>query len=428
MAVTIRDVWARQVYDSRGYPTVEALITLSGGAEGRFITPSGASLGKKEALELRDKDEHKFQGKGVLKAIDNIKNIIRKALLGKTFLNAHDFDNFLIELDGTKNKSHLGANAILPVSGAFFHAWAYNFGHPLYSFNNTEAHILPMPLVNVINGGAHADNNLDIQEFMIVPIGASNFADSMAMVAEVFLSLKSLLKNANFSTTVGDEGGFAPQLKNNEHALDLLLEAINKAGFTTNTHFALALDVAANEIFDEARKLYLVDNNSLTSEELLDWYEDLITKYPICSIEDPFAEDDITSFQAMTKKLGKRLQIVGDDLFVTNQELIRVGIENHYANAVLIKVNQIGTITEAIDATRLTQDAGLAAIISHRSGDTEDTTIADLAVLTNAGQIKTGSLSRSERVAKYNRLLRIEEELGDLAQFHNAFLTKCESK
>ena len=428
MAVTIRDVWARQVYDSRGYPTVEALITLSGGAEGRFITPSGASLGKKEALELRDKDEHKFQGKGVLKAIDNIKNIIRKALLGKTFLNAHDFDNFLIELDGTKNKSHLGANAILPVSGAFFHAWAYNFGHPLYSFNKTEAHILPMPLVNVINGGAHADNNLDIQEFMIVPIGACSFADSMAMVAEVFLSLKSLLKNANFSTTVGDEGGFAPQLKNNEHALDLLLEAITKAGFTTNMHFALALDVAANEIFDEARKLYLVDNNSLTSEELLDWYEDLITKYPICSIEDPFAEDDITSFQAMTKKLGKRLQIVGDDLFVTNQELIRVGIENHYANAVLIKVNQIGTITEAIDATRLTQDAGLAAIISHRSGDTEDTTIADLAVLTNAGQIKTGSLSRSERVAKYNRLLRIEEELGDLAQFHNAFLTKCESK
>lgn len=414
----IESIRARQVFDSRGFPTVEADVALKGGGVGRFITPSGASVGKKEALELRDGDPTQFNGKGVKKALAHIHGPIAQALISKSWTQS-ELDQRLVELDGTPNKSQLGANAILSVSGAFFRALAEHQALPLYARSGQSGHyLLPMPLVNVINGGAHANNGLDIQEFMIVPVSATSFSVAMRMVAEVFYALKAILQESGLSTAVGDEGGFAPDLATNEDALLLLMKAIQKAGFKPGKDVALALDVAANELFCEKSHTYNLNGQQLEREQLLAWYEKVCADFPLCSIEDPFAEDDTQGFMLMTKRLGAKLQIVGDDLFVTNKRLIEKGIENRWANAVLIKINQIGTISEAIDATAMTMNAHLSAIISHRSGDSEDTTIADLAVLSGAGQIKTGSMSRSERVAKYNRLLRIEEELGNNAQFH----------
>lgn len=416
--VFITNVKARQVFDSRGTPTIEAEVHLSGGAWGRFITPSGASVGKKEALELRDGDAARFFGKGVSKALANIEQHIKKVIVEKSFHDSATLDRCLIELDATPNKTRLGANAILAVSGAFFRAIAEYEKRPLYQgLEHKGPFIMPMPLVNVINGGAHANNGLAIQEFMMVPVGASSFSEAMRMMAESFYALKTILHKTGLSTAVGDEGGFAPNLATNEQALLLLQQAVEKAGYTPGKHIAFALDVAASEIYDEATQTYRMDGQQLRREQVLDFYGDLINRFPIISIEDPFAEDDKAGFALMTKQLGSRVQVVGDDLFVTNQIYIKEGIENRYANAVLIKINQIGTISEAIQATKLTQEAGLKAIMSHRSGDTEDTTIADLAVLTGTGQIKTGSMSRSERIAKYNRLLRIEEELAGQAQF-----------
>lgn len=414
----ISDLRARQVFDSRGVPTVEAEVKLDGGGRGRFITPSGASVGKNEALELRDKDMSKFLGKGVLGAVANIHGEIANAIKNRSIGNLRELDHILIELDGTENKSRLGANAILAVSGAFFHAWADQEKKPLYrSFDSTEPFWLPLPLVNVINGGAHANNGLDIQEFMVTPAGATTFSEGMRMVAETFYALKSILQAEGFSTSVGDEGGFAPNLSSNEQALDLLTMAVIKAGFSPGKDIQFALDVAANEMYDEACKKYRLNGRLRDRDEMLAWYDQVVSNYPVCSIEDPFFEEDFSGFVAMVKKFSKRIQIVGDDLFVTNEKYIRQGIEHHYANAVLIKMNQIGTISETIDAIELTKSAGFRAIVSHRSGDSEDTTIADLAVLMRTGQIKTGSMSRSERTAKYNRLLTIEEELGSSARF-----------
>jgi enolase len=416
--IKISEIAARQVFDSRGIPTVEADVLLDGGGFGRFITPSGASVGKKEALELRDKDQSKFLGKGVLHAVSHIRQEIAQKIVNHPIEDQNMLDDILCALDGTENKSRLGANAILAVSGAFFHAVAHKKKIPLYRNGKThEPFLLPLPLVNVINGGAHANNGLDIQEFMIVPNGAATFKEAMRMVAETFYALKAHLQAYGLSTAVGDEGGFAPQLKSNEHALDLLMMAVTKAGLIPGTDIKFALDVAASELYDEKNKHYRLNGRKITQTELLFWYENIIGHYPICSIEDPFYEEDFVGFAEMVKTLGHRVQIVGDDLFVTNEKYIRLGIQEHLANAVLIKMNQIGTMSETINAVDVAQSAGFRAIISHRSGDSEDTTIADLAVLMRAGQIKTGSLSRSERTAKYNRLLRIEEELGPLAQF-----------
>lgn len=416
--VKVSGLAARQVFDSRGNPTVEASITLDHGASGCFITPSGASVGKKEALELRDGDAAKFLGRGVSKAIQHVRGEIHAAIVGKSFENQQALDETLIRLDGTENKARLGANAILAVSGAFFRARASLEQRPLYrnSLASREA-LLPLPLVNVINGGAHANNDVDIQEFMIAPSGAASFSEAMRMVAEVFYALKALLQKQGLSTAVGDEGGFAPALQKNEQALDLLMAAIEKAGLKAGSQIKLALDVAASELYDEARDTYRLNGQSIHRDDLLSWYEKMSKQYPICSIEDPFYEEDYAGFSSMMKKIGSSVQIVGDDLFVTNEKYIRLGIEHRYANAVLVKMNQIGTMSETLNATALAHAAGLKAIISHRSGDSEDTTIADLSVLTSAGQIKTGSMSRSERVAKYNRLLRIEEELGSSARF-----------
>lgn len=407
---------ARQVFDSRGVPSVEADLILSSGERGRFSTPSGASCGSKEALELRDDDKTHFHGKGVNRALNAIRTEIAPRLEGKSIAAQEELDEMLIALDGTPNKSRLGANAILPVSGAFFHARADYLKQPLYG----EGHVLPMPLVNVINGGSHANNKLDVQEFMLVPRGAPSFGEALRMVSEIFHSLKSILNAEGLSSAVGDEGGFAPLLASNEAALELLMRASLKAHYQPGKDVFFALDVAANEILDENGQLYRINNQAFDRTALLSWYEKLCADFPIISIEDPFSENDYEGFQAMTAKLGERLQIVGDDLFVTNERYIQEGIEKRYANAVLIKMNQIGTISETLAAIKTAQQGGFNTIISHRSGETEDTTIADLAVLTNAGQIKTGSMSRTERIAKYNRLLRIEEELGLRAKFAHA--------
>lgn len=413
--VKINELKARQVFDSRGMPTVEAEILLEGGGHGLFICPSGASTGSKEALELRDHDQHKFLGRGVLKAVSHIKNDIAHAIKGKSFADLRELDLLLIDLDGTENKSHLGANATLSVSGAFFKALADQHNRPLYDHKG-EHFLLPMPMVNVLNGGAHADNGLDIQEFMLVPTGAKSFSEAMRLIAEVFYSLKASLKSLGLSTAVGDEGGFAPKLSSNEQALDLLSSAVIKAGFSLGTDLSFALDVAANEL--KKGQKYQLNGQIIEPEELFSWYRKVISQYPISSIEDPFAEDDYVSFAHMNKELGSKIQIVGDDLFVTNEKYLMEGIKNHYANAILIKMNQIGTISETINTTKMAKNHGIKTIISHRSGDSEDTTIADLAIFLSAGQIKTGSLSRSERVSKYNRLLRIEEELGEKARFN----------
>lgn len=418
----IIDLSARQVFDSRGTPTIEAEIKLDNGGHGCFITPSGASCGSKEALELRDGDHKKYAGKGVSLAISHVRGEIAKALIDNNFNSQSELDQKLITLDDTKNKSRLGANAILAVSGAFFRALADGEHKPLYaSIRREEPYVMPMPLVNVINGGAHANNGLDIQEFMLVPVGAKSFSESLRFCAEVFYILKSHLAKLGFSTAVGDEGGFAPLLTSNEQALDILGEAVIKSGYKIGVDIAFALDVAATELFNTQSKRYEINKRKLEREELVNWYEKLVKDYSIGSIEDPFHEDDYDGFKALMTRIGAHTQIVGDDLFVTNEEYIKLGIEHKYANAVLIKMNQIGTISETLKAVELTQKSGLKAVISHRSGESEDTTIADLAVLTRAGQIKCGSMSRGERIAKYNRLLRIEEELGAQAIFQWAW-------
>ncbi|AEX86231.1 enolase [Marinitoga sp. 1135] len=414
----IVSVYAREVLDSRGNPTVEAVVELASGAEGKAIVPSGASTGKFEALELRDGDKSRFKGKGVLTAVKNINEKISKELVG---LNAFDqplIDKVMLELDGTENKSGLGANAILAVSMAVARAAADSLGLPLYKYlGGPNAKVLPVPLMNIINGGEHADNNLDIQEFMIVPAGFEKFSDALRAGAEVFHSLKSLLKKEGHVTAVGDEGGFAPNLNSNEEAIQFIIKAIEDAGYKAGEHVFIALDCAASEYYDEEKKVYNIDGKELTADEAMEYYEMLVDKYPIVSIEDPFDQEDWEAYQKFTEKVGKKVQIVGDDLYVTNVKRLQKGIDMKASNSILIKLNQIGSVTETLDAMELAMKNNMTNVVSHRSGESEDTFIADLAVAMNAGFIKTGSLSRSERIAKYNQLLRIEEELGEVAEY-----------
>ena len=413
-------VWlhAREVLDSRGNPTVEAEVGLEGGALGRAIVPSGASTGQHEALELRDGDEKRFLGKGVLKAVDHIRDVIAPTLIGMDATDQAALDSALISLDGTPLKSHLGANAILAVSMAAARAAAAAHELPLYRYlGGVGAVTLPVPLMNIINGGAHADNNLDIQEFMIAPAGFDRFADALRAGVEVFHHLKKLLSGRGKATNVGDEGGFAPSLENADEAMSIVLEAIGKAGYKAGEQIFLALDVAATEFFDAGKQTYDYEGKERTSAEMTEMYAGWAAKYPIVSIEDGLAEDDWAGWKALTDKLGPKIQIVGDDLFVTQTARLKKGIDAGIANSILVKVNQVGSLTETLDAVRMAQHARYTAIISHRSGESEDAFIADLAVATNAGQIKTGSASRSDRIAKYNQLLRIADQLGEDARF-----------
>ena len=414
----IVDVRAREILDSRGNPTVEADVLVACGAVGRAAVPSGASTGKREALELRDKRSKRFGGKGVTKAVKNVLNVIAPAIRGMDAANQMALDNFMIELDGTPNKSKLGANAILSVSMAASRAAASAYGLPLYRYlGGINARCLPIPMMNIINGGVHAANNLDIQEFMIVPIGAKTFAQTVMIGAEVFHSLKKVLKEKGLSTSVGDEGGFAPDLKSNEDAIKFIINAIESAGYQPGKDVGLALDSAASEFYNKGKYILKSENKELKPEELIDYYENLIDKYPIFSIEDGLAEQDWKNWELLTDRLGGTVQIVGDDIFVTNPKIFNKGIEEGIANSILIKLNQIGTVTETLDAIEMAKQAGYTTVISHRSGETEDTFISDLVVGINGGQIKTGSMSRSDRVAKYNQLIRIEEELGNTAMF-----------
>jgi enolase len=411
----IIDVHAREIIDSRGNPTVEVDVVLETGAYGRAAVPSGASTGQKEALELRDKDK-RYAGKGVRKAVKNVNDKIAPKLLGIEADEQVYIDNLMTRLDGTKNKSKLGANAILGVSMAVAKAAAMEAELPLYAYiGGVSASELPVPMMNILNGGAHADNNLDIQEFMIMPAGAPSFSEALRTGAEIFHSLKSILSSKGLSISVGDEGGFAPNLKSNEEALVLILEAIKKAGYKAGKDVFLALDVASSEFYSNGK--YRFEGKSVSANYLIDFYEKLVDKYPVISIEDGLSENDWKGWEAMTKKIGSKVQLVGDDIFVTNKEIFAKGIEKGIGNSILIKLNQIGSLTETLDAIEMAKRAGYTAVVSHRSGETEDTTIADLAVAMNTGQIKTGSMSRSDRIAKYNRLLRIEEELGDAARF-----------
>ena len=411
---TIYEVFAREVLDSRGNPTVEVEVVLESGEMGRAIVPSGASTGEREALELRDNDPSRYKGKGVANAVKNVNDIIAPEVEGFDVAEQAYIDDLMIKLDGTDNKNKLGANAILGVSMAVARAAAEFFQLPLYQYlGGVRARELPVPLMNVINGGAHAQNPLDVQEFMIAPVGADCFKEALRMGAEVFHTLKGVLKDKGHTTGVGDEGGFAPQIASTKEVLDVLLLAIKKAGYKAGTDIMLALDVAASELFKNGK--YRIDGKILKPEELLKFYESLIKEYPIISIEDGFAEGDWAGWQLMTKKCSSKIQLVGDDVFVTNPKILMEGIKKGVANSILIKLNQIGTVTETLTTIEIAKRAGYTCVISHRSGETEDTFIADLAVATNAGQIKTGSVSRSERIAKYNQLLRIEEELGDTA-------------
>jgi enolase 1/2/3 len=416
---SIKEITGRQIIDSRGNPTVEAEVTLESGARGRAAVPSGASTGEKEAIELRDGDKKRWMGKGVSKAVGNISKAIAPELLGRDAFDQAGIDQAMIELDGTKTKGKLGANAILGVSLAVAKAAANETGQPLYRYlGGTNARVLPVPLMNIINGGAHADNRLDLQEFMIVPVGASQFSEAVRMATEVFHALKGLLKKKGLSTSVGDEGGFAPDLQSNEDALTLIMQAIEEAGYQPGQDIALALDCAASELYDKNRYVLEAEKNrERSSEDMISYYAKLLDRYPILSIEDGLSEVDWKGWKMLTEKLGKRVQLVGDDIFVTNVEIFSKGIHEGIANSILIKLNQIGTLTETLDAIELAKRSGYTAIISHRSGETEDTTIADVAVATNSGLIKTGSLSRTDRVAKYNQLLRIEEELGAAAVY-----------
>ena len=415
----ITGVYAREILDSRGYPTVEAEVQLESGAWGRAAVPSGASTGKREALELRDGDSQRYRGKGVQRAVTNIEETIAPEIDGMEATEQVHLDQALLDLDGTPNKSSLGANAILAVSLAVARAAADDVGLPLYAYlGGPGARLLPVPLMNVINGGAHADNGLDIQEFMLVPAGAENFGTALRMGSECFHTLKELLKEKGLGTGVGDEGGFAPNLGSNTEALDLFLLAIERAGYRAGDEIFIALDVVASEFAESGGRYRLERERSVrTADEMIAFYESLCERYPIVSIEDGLGEDDWAGWGALTRRLGARVQLVGDDLFVTNPAIIQQGIKNGIANAVLVKVNQVGTLTETMQAIELSKRAGYGTVISHRSGETEDTFIADLAVAVNAGQIKTGSLARSERTAKYNQLLRIEEELGNAASF-----------
>ena len=406
----IKDIKAREILDSRGNPTVEVDVLLESGAKGRAAVPSGASTGSKEALELRDNDPKRYQGKGVLKAVNNVNTIIKDALIGLESSHQRQIDETMIKLDGTENKTNLGANATLGVSLAVLKATAKEKNIPLYKFFGDEIS-LPRPMMSILNGGAHADNSLDFQEFMIIP-NAKNFKETLRIGSEVFHTLKKVLKENGFNTGVGDEGGFAPNLNTNEEALDMLMEAIKEAGYTPGKDVNFALDVAASEFYEDGIYNLKGANKKLTSNELVDYYQTLIDKYPIISIEDPVDEEDWEGFRKMTEKYGDKIQLVGDDLFVTNIKHLQKGIDNKAGNAILIKLNQIGTFTETLETINLAKENGYKTIISHRSGETEDVTIADLAVALNLGQIKTGSLSRSERTAKYNELLRIEEDLN----------------
>ncbi len=415
----IDQVWAREIMDSRGNPTIEAEVILEDGTTGRAAVPSGASTGENEAVELRDGDKLRYMGKGVLKAVENVNEKIGRELEGLDVLDQTQIDQTMIALDGTENKSSLGANAILAVSLASARAAAAFQELPLYRYiGGTNAKALPVPMMNILNGGAHADNNVDFQEFMVMPVGAQTFSEALRCGAEIFHNLKSVLKSRGYSTGVGDEGGFAPNLKSNEEAVETILEAIEKAGYKAGHNVMLALDPAASEFYSNGKYVFKKsDKRELSSEEMAAYWTDWCGKYPIISIEDGMAENDWEGWKNLNNSVGKTVQLVGDDLFVTNVKFLQKGIDEDAANAILIKVNQIGTLTETLDAIELARTNNMTAIISHRSGETEDTFIADLAVATNAGQIKTGSLCRSDRVAKFNQLLRIEEDLGDSARF-----------
>ena len=416
--ITITDVFAREILDSRGNPTIEVDVMLDSGILGRAAIPSGASTGTHEAVELRDGDESRYLGKGVLGAIKNVNEIIAPELLGFDADDQVAIDEFLIALDGTENKAKLGANAILGVSLACARAAADAFELPLYKYiGGVGARLLPVPLMNVINGGKHADNNVDIQEFMIVPAGADCFTEAVRMGSEVFHSLKKVLKSRGLTVSVGDEGGFAPNLESNEEAIGVIVQAIDGAGYVPGQDVFLALDAAASEFHKDGKYVFGAEGASRTGDELIDYYEALVDKYPIVSIEDGHAEDDWMGWQKMTERLGHRIQIVGDDIFVTNPDRLARGIDETSANSILIKLNQIGTLTETLETIEMAQRSGMTTVISHRSGETEDTTIAHVAVATNAGQIKSGSASRTDRLCKYNELIRIEEELGETALF-----------
>ncbi|PLX73012.1 MAG: phosphopyruvate hydratase [Desulfuromonas sp.] len=415
----IIDIYAREILDSRGNPTVEVEVYLESGAMGRAAVPSGASTGEREALELRDGDKSRYLGKGVTKAVENVNEVIAEALIGWEASDQTGIDRKLLELDGTDFKSNLGANALLGVSLACAKAAAEDSGLPLYQYlGGTNAKELPLPMMNIINGGEHADNNVDIQEFMIMPCGADSFKEALRMGAEIFHALKKVLGGKGYNTAVGDEGGFAPDLKSNEEALQVIVEAIEQAGYKPGEEVVLALDVASSELYKDGK--YILENEKTpekSAADLVDFYADLVDRYPIISIEDGMAENDWDGWKLLTEKLGDKIQLVGDDLYVTNTKILKEGIEKGIANSILIKVNQIGTLTETLEAIEMAKRAGYTAVVSHRSGETEDTTIADLAVATNAGQIKTGSLCRTDRVCKYNQLLRIEDELDEIAIF-----------
>ena len=419
---TIIDVRGREILDSRGNPTVEVEVEIEAGIIGRAAVPSGASTGEHEAVELRDGDKSRYLGKGVLKAVENVNDKIAEEIIELDCLDQTAIDNILIELDGKKNKESLGANAILGVSLATAKAASQYLGLPLYRYiGGVNAKTLPVPMMNIINGGKHSDNNVDFQEFMVMPVGAQNFAEALRMGAETFHNLKAVLSKKGYNTSVGDEGGFAPNLKSNDEAIEVVLEAIVKAGYKPGVDIFIALDPAASEFYiKEKKKYHFFKSNpskEISSEELINFWADWVGKYPIISLEDGLAEDDWDGWKLLTETLGGKIQLVGDDVFVTNTERLEQGIEKGVANSILIKVNQIGTLTETLDAIEMAKKAGYTNVISHRSGETEDTTIADIAVATNAGQIKTGSASRTDRIAKYNQLLRIEEELGDIALY-----------
>jgi enolase len=417
--IDIMDVHAREVLDSRGNPTVEAEVTLASGKSGRAIVPSGASTGEHEAVELRDGDDQRFLGKGVLKAVENVNGEIANALGGLAADDQRALDSKLIELDGTPNKGRLGANAILAVSMAAARAAAGEYGMPLYRYlGGAGANVLPTPMMNILNGGAHADNNVDFQEFMVMPVGAQTFSEALRWGVEVFHTLKAVLKKRGYNTAVGDEGGFAPSLKSNVEAIEVVLEAIQQAGYKPGEEIAIALDPACSELFKDGKYVFKKsDKSSKSSEDMARYWAKWANDYPIVSIEDGLAEDDWEGWKVLTDMVGKKIQLVGDDLFVTNTERLQEGIDKGVANSILIKVNQIGTVSETLDAINLARRNGYTSIISHRSGESEDTFISDLAVATGAGQIKTGSASRTDRIAKYNQLLRIEEELGASARF-----------
>lgn len=419
----ILDVWAREILDSRGNPTIECEVILESGALGRAAVPSGASTGEHEACELRDGDKKRYNGKGVTKAVENVNTIIAEKLIGMDATEQKQIDNLMIELDGTPNKTKLGANAMLAVSLACAKAAADYYEVPLYKYiGGLQAELLPTPMMNILNGGKHADNTVDIQEFMIMPVSAPTFKEALRMGTEVFHNLRTVLKGRNYNTAVGDEGGFAPSLKSNEEAFEVIVEAIKKSGYEPGKDILLAIDVASSEMYEDGKYRLFKSNPSVlrTTDEMIAWYEEICNKYPIISIEDGLDQNDWEGWKKLTDVLGNRIQLVGDDLFVTNPMFLKKGIQNKVANAILVKVNQIGTLTETLETIKIAQRNGYNTIISHRSGETEDSTIADIAVATNAGQIKTGAPSRSDRVAKYNQLLRIEEYLDDDAVYSGA--------